>query len=179
MTGALNSNADYAAVLAALRPRGAVWPQDPSSVQEQVLAALAPTAERVDAAAQALLVDSFPATAVGLLPEWEASLGLTQNDEGQPLDIRQGNVVAALTAVGGQSQRVMIDAAAALGATITIQTHAPFRCGFNGCGDPIGGEAWCFAWSIHILENTGSLSSGELLADIQAIAPAETAVFLA
>jgi uncharacterized protein YmfQ (DUF2313 family) len=176
--GSLFSLSDYASILSALMPRGRFWSRDPGSTQQQVLAAFAPTAQRVDAAAQALLEDAFPSTAVGLLPQWESSLGLTLSDAAGTTAQRQANVVAELVAVGGQSGPDFIAFAAELGFTITIERYAPFRCGLNFCGDAIGGEDWCFAWSITVVANTGTLTSGQLLAKIQAIAPAETTVFL-
>jgi uncharacterized protein YmfQ (DUF2313 family) len=176
MTGALYTASDYAAALSALRPRGRVWPTESSSVQQQVLGVLAPTAERLDAAAQGLLIDSFPATAVSLLPEWEESLGLDQAEDSTAQ--RQANVVAQLIAVGGQSKADFIAFAAERGFTIAIQTYAPFRCGIGMCGQALQGTTWCFAWSIEVQVNTGAMTNAELLTAIQAIAPAETTVFL-
>ena len=178
MTPALYASSDYAAALSALMPRGRVWSTDPSSTQQLTLATFAPTAERLDAAAQQLLVDAVPSTTVNLITEWEESLGLVVQDAGLTLQQRQAAVVARLVEVGGQAQADMIAYAATLGATISIQTYAPFRCGFNTCGQPLNGPAWAFAWSIHIIANTGQLTSAALLAAIEAIAPAETTVFL-
>jgi uncharacterized protein YmfQ (DUF2313 family) len=174
---ALNTTADYAQALSNLRPRGRVWPNDPASAQQQILAALAPTAERVDTAAQALLVDAFPSTSVQLLPEWEASLAL--NDAGDSTAQRQANVVAKLVAVGGQSAAAFEAFALTLGFTITIQTYAPTRCSFAECGDSLFGPDWSFAWEVTVVSNTGSMTSAELLAALEVIAPAETIVFLA
>jgi uncharacterized protein YmfQ (DUF2313 family) len=177
MTDALYTTSDYAGALSKLRPRGAVWPDDPASAQQQVLLALAPTAERLDASAQGLLIDAFPSTSVDLLPEWEESLALS--DAADSTSQRQVNVVAKLIAVGGQSAAYFIAYAATLGFTITIQTYAPARCGWSYCGDMIGGEDWCFAWSITVTANSGSMTNAQLLSALQAIAPAETTIFLA
>ena len=179
MTDSLYTTSDYAGAISALRPRGRVWPTDPASLQQQVLAVLAPTAERLDAAAQGLLVDAFPATTANLLTEWEESLGLAQANAGLSSAQRQASIVAHLIAVGGQSKSDFIAFAAGLGATITIETYAPFRSGIGTSGQPMQGPAWAFAWSFTVKSNTGSLSTPELLTALQAIAPAETIVFLA
>ncbi|QAU25393.1 DUF2313 domain-containing protein [Dyella sp. M7H15-1] len=70
------SRADFQSALWALMPRGRAWNRDPGSVQDQVLAAFALSFERTATAALELIADAFPATAIDMIPEWQASLGL-------------------------------------------------------------------------------------------------------
>jgi uncharacterized protein YmfQ (DUF2313 family) len=177
---ALFTQSDYGAALSALRPRGRVWPTDPDSVQVQTLTACAGSFERLDAGAQNLLVDAFPATTVDLLPEWQSSLGLPDPcvGPGATLQQSQAQVVARLTGIGGVSRADYIAYAAALGFTISIVTYTPFRCGFGTCGSPLGGPDWAFAWGVDVTASTQGFADSVLLCEFQALKPAETTVFL-
>lgn len=117
------SQADYAAALMALLPRGRVWPRDAVAVLPQVVGAFAPSLEQLDVDANALLVDAFPPSAVNLLPEWEATLGLPDPCAGPAptIPLRQASVLARFIAGGGQSVPFFIALAATLGYAITIQ----------------------------------------------------------
>ncbi len=114
--------ADYLGALLRLLPPGLAWSRDPDCVRTQALAGLAPTFERVNSDAVGLLIDAFPATAVNLLPEWEAALGLPDPCLGPNPTIaqRQASVVARLANAGGQSVPFFIALALTLGWTITI-----------------------------------------------------------
>ncbi|WP_298281273.1 YmfQ family protein [Acidocella sp.] len=175
----------------ALMPRGAVWPRDEDAVQTAALDALAPTYERSTAAANALLVDAFPSTAVNLLPEWESTLGLPDPviGEGDLISQRQAQVVARLTARGGNmSMGFYIRYAATLGYAITITRFAPFRVGRDAVGQPLYDVAWASAWQINAPQVTLSYFAvgdavGEPLAswgtnilqfELQRVAPAHT-----
>ncbi|HEV2364032.1 MAG TPA: putative phage tail protein [Caulobacteraceae bacterium] len=188
---------DYAAALVALLPRGRVWPAaDPTTTQGQVVASLAPWLKRVDNAAQALLVDAFPASAVDLLPEWEESLGLPDPCAGEAptLQQRERQVVARLTEIGSPSPPAIAAFAAALGFGIAIEEFAPFRAGAGHVGDPLCGEAWAHAWQVLAPLYTvttfqaGRSAAGEPLAtwgnrvlecEIRERAPAHTIVIFA
>lgn len=166
------SEGDYTAALLALLPRGRVWPHDPDATVPTVARGLAPTVQRVDAAGEALLLDAFPATATGLLPEWETSLGLPDECSGPAptLQGRRAQVVARLTALGGQSIPYFTAYAAALGFTITVEEFAPARAGVLRAGDPVYGEAWAHTWRVHAPAETvtyfraGLSAAGEPLA---------------
>jgi uncharacterized protein YmfQ (DUF2313 family) len=133
----------------ALLPTGAVWPRHPGTTQETVLRGLAAGAARLRARARALLVDGFPATALELLPEWEASLGLPDPCAGEAptLQGRRRQVVARLTSRGGQSIPYFLGRAAALGYAVTIEEFTPFRLG-RRLGTRLGGEDWAHAWAV-------------------------------
>ena len=153
MTAVQYTAADYLGALQALLPRGRVWPRDSTAVLTQALGGLAPVYERGTEAALELLVDAFPATADGLLPEWESSLGLPDMCSGMPetIQARQAQVLARFTGDGGQSAGYMQRYAAALGFSgAVVSSYTPFRMGQQRMGCQLGGVAWCSAWSITV-----------------------------
>lgn len=147
---------NYASALQALLPRGRVWPKDVDALQTALCNGLAPSLERVDAAAQFLLQDTFPTTAVELLPEWEESTGLPDPCAGvaPTLQQRQAQVGARLANAGGQSAAFFQTFAANLGFQVTIQAYGPFRCGQSNCIAPIADQTWAFTWAIQASLNT-------------------------
>jgi uncharacterized protein YmfQ (DUF2313 family) len=182
---------DFLAAFQRLMPRGKVWPRDADATQTQALAGLMPTYVRSQDAANGLLVDAFPATAVQLLPEWEYTLGLPDPCAGLSPSIgqRQAQVVARLTGRGkNQSPNFFINFAATLGYAITITQFSPFRSGKSAAGDPANGIAWAFAWQINAPQFTieyfrAGEAAGEPLAswgttvlqcEMQRLAPANT-----
>ncbi|OVE45578.1 YmfQ family protein [Chromobacterium violaceum] len=162
---------DYQGALQRLLPRGRVWPRDPDAVQSKVAAALAQVYGRTHDRANNLLVDSFPAQTFELLPEWEATLGLPDPALGLASTVtgRRQQVVAKLTATGGQSAAYYQSVAAGLGFTISVTNYAPFRCGQSASGQPVGSADWHHTWSITAATNTinhfaaGASASGEPL----------------
>lgn len=189
------SQSDYAQALQALMPTGRVWPRDPDSTQAKVLASLAPSFQRSGAAGLDLLVDAFPATAFGLLPEWEESLGLPDPCAGEAptLQGRRQQVVARFAGTGGQSIPYFVAYAAALGFTVTVTQYAPFRCGQSACGQQLGGPEWAYAWAVNAPPQTityfrtGVSTCGEPLEDwggdvleceMNAVKPAQTTVII-
>lgn len=184
-------NADFQSALWSLMPRGRAWNREPGSTQDQVLAAFAPSFQRASAAAVGLIADAFPATAVDMIPEWQATLGLPDPCAGPAPTIAQKRqqIVARLTNTGGQSARFYIGLAAALGYTVTVTNYAPFRAGQSSAGQQLGTTDWFFTWSINAPLNTvthfsaGQSAAGEPLAmwgnavlqcELQAAAPAHT-----
>jgi uncharacterized protein YmfQ (DUF2313 family) len=147
---------DFLTVLQALMPRGLAWPRDPSSVMTQVLAGLSPTWQRHTEQNNNLLVDAFPATAVQLLPEWEAALGLPDPCAGASptLQGRQAQVVARFAGSGGQSIPYFVQYAQTLGYAITVTEFTPFRMGQQTMGCQLGGPDWAFTWQTNAPLNT-------------------------
>ncbi|NKE43589.1 DUF2313 domain-containing protein [Roseomonas frigidaquae] len=144
------TEAELLAAAQALMPTGPVWPRETGATQTRILAGVAATAARLRARARALLDDAFPASAFYLLPEWEEALGLPDACSGAAptLQGRRDQVVARLTARGGQSRAYFIGVAAALGFPVTIREFAPFRIGGSVVGAPLLGDDWAFAWEI-------------------------------
>jgi uncharacterized protein YmfQ (DUF2313 family) len=134
----------------ALLPRGRVWNQEDGSNQALTIDGLAQIYGQNDGDAVALLADAFPATAVNLLPEWEASLGLPDLCIGAPstLQGRQALVVSRLTNTGGQSVPYFTAFAQAIGYSISIKEFTPFRLGAQRMGSPLGGPEWAYAWQV-------------------------------
>lgn len=173
MTTPVFVDSDYQRALLGLMPPGRAWTRDLDDVQAHTLGAFAPTYRRVGDKGLALLVDGFPATTVGLLPEWEASLGLPDPCAGEAptIQARERQVVARLTNSGGQSIPYLVAFAAALGYTVTITQYQPFRCGQSRCGDQLGGPDWAFAWGANTPPQTityfraGQSACGEPLED--------------
>ena len=172
--------ADFLGALNALKPRGRAWPRDPDAVQTKVLSGIAQSPARIAAAAAGLLVDAVPATATpdGMLPEWEEALGLPDPCQGPSptTQARQGQVVAHLTAGGGDSAPFFIDYAATLGYEITISRNAPFRFGQSCFGSTFGAQGWMFVWTVHASASLGSSDRAVLQCELSAIAPAHTYV---
>jgi uncharacterized protein YmfQ (DUF2313 family) len=141
---------DYATAMASLLPRGRAWPRDPDTMLMALLGALAPTYERSNAAAAALIRDIFPATTTALIPEWEASLGLP--DECTPLgasaEQRRAAILAKFIGGGGQSVPYFISVVAALGIVATISEYAPFRVDHDTVETPLYDDAWWHTWAI-------------------------------
>lgn len=152
----LKTVADYAAALAGLLPTGRVWPRATSSVEQQAIAALAPTPQRAAASAQGLMTDAFPPTAVELLPEWEATLGLPDPCAGPDptVALRQAQVAARFSAGGGQSIPYFISFAKTLGYAITVEQFAPARADALLADEPLYDPDWAFAWRINAPEFT-------------------------
>jgi uncharacterized protein YmfQ (DUF2313 family) len=126
---------DFASAIHALMPRSLVWPTDPTSVQTQVINGLAPTWARHANANDDLLVQALPATAVEMLPEWEAALRLPDPRGGASptLHGRQQQGVARLTNSGGQSVPFFIGYAQSLGYTVTVTEFTPQQSVSNEC----------------------------------------------
>jgi uncharacterized protein YmfQ (DUF2313 family) len=185
------SAADYLGALQKLLPRGRVWPRDPDAQQTAILSGFTPVFARLNARANNLLVDAFPSTTYELLPEWEETLGLPDPCAGAAPTTQQrvAQVVARLTATGGQSVAYYTTVAAALGYAITITQFVPSRFG-KTFGTLFGGTAWAFAWQVNAptftiaaLQFGGSFGTpfaswgnNVLQCELQRFAPAHTIV---
>ncbi|MDR3408479.1 MAG: DUF2313 domain-containing protein [Methylovirgula sp.] len=172
--------ADYAAATVALMPRGRAWvAAEPGLDQAAVVGALAVLWATVDASAENLLENSLPGANTDLLPEWEATLGLTDSIAGLTTQQRSSQVLARFVGTGGQSKPYFIAFAAALGFTIAITTYAPFRAGISTAIDPVYTDDWSFSWGVSVSANASGLANSVLIDQLQTMAPAETAVFIA
>jgi len=185
------TDADFLAALQALMPRGRVWPRDADAIQTKTLAGCAPTYTRLTSRANNVITDGFPASTYELLPEWEAALGLPDPCAGPAPTTQQrvAQVVARLTATGGQSIAYYTAVAAALGYAITVTQFVPSRFGKN-FGTLFGGTAWAFAWQVNAptftvnsLQFGGSFGTpfaswgnNVLQCELQRFAPAHTTV---
>jgi uncharacterized protein YmfQ (DUF2313 family) len=118
-------------ILRILLPIGDAWPRAvPELVRDQVLDGLGLSYDRVRRRALDLVEESDPRTAIEMLPEWEAALGLP--DTCAPLADtvaeRQRRAHAKLIARGGDTIAYFTAVAAALGFAITIEEHQAATC---------------------------------------------------
>jgi uncharacterized protein YmfQ (DUF2313 family) len=147
-----NFNAsDFHQALQNLMPRGRAWSKDPGSIQDKTIACFAPSWQRGSTDALALIVNAFPATALDLITEWQATLGLPDPCAGPaPTLIQQRQqIVARLINSGGQSAPYFIAFASVLGYIVTVTNDAPFRAGQSHAGSHVGNQDWFFTWAIH------------------------------
>lgn len=139
------SQDDFFHALQHLMPRGRAWPRDPDAVQTKLLAGIATSQATAHARQSALLDDAFPATAAGLLPEWEATFGLPDPCIGTPQTVaaRRALVVSRLAArgaiEGSQSVARLVTAAAKLGFTVTIEEFTDAAVDQAVCDQPLYG----------------------------------------
>ncbi len=132
----------YQAMLLRLLPQGRAWPRDRDSVTGQLLGAFGDAAARVERLMLKLLENADPRTAVDLIDQWEAALGLPDTDV-VPADL-DGRLAAAWakeTSTGGQSKPYFIAVAESLGYEVTINGYRP-----GACGDRMGTRCWSTAW---------------------------------
>ena len=171
---------DYANAMRGLLPVGRAWPDDPASVQSQILLALAQTPARIDAAACELLAGSLPGSYPDLIPEWEETLGLPDPTLGAnpTLAQRGASVLAHFIGGGGQSVPYFVAFAAALGFQISINEFVSFRPDISTVETPIYSDAWSFAWGVSVISNSSGLRPSVLIAQFEQMAPANTTVFL-
>jgi len=141
---------DYQNAMLALMPRGRAWSKDPDSVQSIVFSALSRVYERSTSDAINLLTDAFPVSAVSMLPEWEATLGLPDICDGidPAYQARQSHVVAKFAGTGGQSIPYLSGYASKLGYTVTTTEFSPFRFG-RSFGQLLNGDDWAYALQIN------------------------------
>jgi len=153
MTTSTYTAEDYLGALQALMPRGVAWPRGMDAAQTKVLLGLVQTFARSDERARQLLVDAFPQTAVELLPEWEASLGLPDCCGGDAGTItqRQARVVLKLQEPGGMSKPYFLNLASVLGyEDTTITETGPMTCE-STCMSPVSDDdRWRFVWYVNL-----------------------------
>lgn len=104
-----------------------------------------------------LLVEAFPGSTYELLSEWEATLGLPDPCAGvQPtLEGRRAQVVARISAVGGQTIQYFVDYAKSLGYDITITEYTAFKFG-DAFGSPLNSEDWAYTLQVNAPLNSVS-----------------------
>ncbi|NDV11684.1 YmfQ family protein [Crenobacter caeni] len=142
---------DYTEALWALLPPGPAW-----SREDPVLTAWVAVAARrmaaIDVALQRLLAEADPYTALAMLPDWEASLGLPDScSVATPtLAERRAALVARLTDAGGARLARFVQIATALGYPgASTQRFAAHSCELS-CEAPLYSEDWRFSWRLKV-----------------------------
>ena len=141
----------YREQLSALLPPGRAWTRDPGSVLQRLLAAIAGTFARLDAAAANLLVDALPSTAFWLLPDWERALGLPDacSDLAATIPERHAAVVGKLVTAVGASSAEFVRFARLYGVAVRVTTLDRIRADAISGLDTSAGK-WRFVWWISI-----------------------------
>lgn len=141
---------DFLVALQNLLPRGRAWPRDADANLTKLLRGFAKSEGAAHGREIELLTDSFPATAIELLPEWESSLGLPDPCAGAQslLSERQAQIVARLVFAGGQSVPYFVGYALQLGYPITITEYKPRRFG-DRFEAPLYDTAWAYHWQVN------------------------------
>lgn len=163
----------YLAQLQALLPPGAAWPRDREATLTKLLEAVADELAKVNGRADRLVAEADPRSTLELLVDWERVAGLPDSCTGgaATLQERRDELVARLTAVGGQSPGYYIGVAATVGYAIAIEEFKPFVAGIGQCSvDTLnGGHAVRFHWRVAVPDprltyfRTGESQAGDKL----------------
>lgn len=160
--------ASYARQLKSLLPPGPIWDFSPESTLTKLLTALAQELARVDGRAVDLVDEWDPRTALELLPDYEALLGLPDEVVTEiPLTVPERRIVilGRLLARGGASRQYFIELASTYGFNVTIteyfETVNAARCGTMRCGlfRVYDAEA-AFVWQVNVDLSSPGLAGG-------------------
>ncbi len=153
---------DYRQQLYALLPQGSqriLWPTDPDSMLQRLLAGQAQEFARIDDRADALSLEADPRQARETFEDWEASYGLPSAcaPVGQSMADRRAALIARIIDRGGMRAQDYIELAEGLGylgtqvqefreATVEVVTPT----GHTGAviGDDINGADWDLTWRV-------------------------------
>ena len=140
---------DYRRQLAALLPKGIIWPRDGESDLGRFLAALAEELARLDARAEDLVLETDPRQTFELLADWERVCGLPGvcEEVGEAVAQRRASVLARLTSIGGQTPAFFKALAATPGYDIEIVEYAAFTTE-TGVDRPLNDDAWTHTWEV-------------------------------
>ena len=150
---------EYRRLFFSLLPPGMVWPTDPDSAFQRVLAGLAQEPVRVDRRAMDLLAEADPRQAGELFPEWEASFSLPGKcaPAEQSMADRRVALIGRIVGRGGMRGEDYILMADGLGypdteiielAEATMELANGIGPRGAEIGDPMNGEAWLSAWDV-------------------------------
>jgi uncharacterized protein YmfQ (DUF2313 family) len=147
------SVAEFTAMMLAMLPKGAAWPRDPDSATGRRFTAMAQEFSLIDERTNQLLKEMLPGSTVELMPEWEQDYNLPGDciTTVQTSTQRRNALKNRYKFKGHQKKQMFIDAAAALGYTITIteydQNNPGPQADYNGI--PLSGDDWNFVWQIN------------------------------
>ncbi len=136
-----------------LLPRGVVWNRDLAALMTGLVGGSTDSTQAVHAlAANLLQVESDPAQAVQLLPDFERIYGLPDpcTPLAPTLDQQRAALLAKIAATGGQSRAYYISVAAAYGYDVAITEYLLFRASISEAGDPVYNESQIFVWTINV-----------------------------
>lgn len=110
--------------------------------------------DELEGLVEQMLLEMSPATAEGLIADWERTCGIT-TDEEDTFERRQARVIAALRQVGGLSRQYYTDLAASLGHTIEIENYFPFVAGYGVAGEQVAADDIQWQVTIRGLSQSG------------------------
>jgi uncharacterized protein YmfQ (DUF2313 family) len=150
---------DFQAELLGLMPPGSAISKDPESVNGRLMLAIGDGLSEIDALTELLVEEADPRKTMQLLPDWEAAVGLPDPCAGPAptIQARRAQLIARLTAEGGQSIDILEAYMAALGYQVTIQNFHPFTPGISAVGDPrspVCDTSWRFVFQVNAPLNT-------------------------
>lgn len=139
----------YTQLLIAALPPGITVPAA-GSLKWKLLHGIARSLARVDGRVDDLLAESLPRQTSEMVTDWERVAGLPDLCAGQPetLAERRDQIVARLTATGGQSAAYFIGVAAELGYAVTIEEHFTLTCA-DPCDGGLNPWPWPRTWTAH------------------------------
>ncbi|ANM05219.1 Mu-like prophage protein [Rhizobium phaseoli] len=160
-------------------------------------AAAAPIAD-IEVGAEAMMVEADPRSANNLLADFERVLGpdpCGRDLGGLSVADRQKLAHQRWTATGGQSIPYLVQLAANLGVSITIEEFWPSRAGSMRAGRPVRSEGCQFVFRVHVPglvtvvnlkagsgragQRLGSFQLSSIECDIRRVKPAHTQVTFA
>lgn len=157
----LLSQAAYGDLVIQLLPRGLAWR---GAKLWALVQAFAAECARIDAQGLELVTEAFPQTTDQCLPDWERIAGIPA--AAWPAVVpptnaqqRRANLVAKLSAQGGQSRAYLIAVSERMGYTVSGVTdcYTPFAAGVGYAGAPIYDSWWAYTFTV----NVAALPAGE------------------
>lgn len=122
-------------------------------VLDAVLEAVAVLIADVEQGAENLMRETDPRQSNLLLPDFERCLGpdpCGRDLDGLTVEQRQKLAHQRWTAYGGQSIPYMIETAAKLGATVTVEEFWPSKAGFLRAGQRLRPQGCQYVWRINV-----------------------------
>lgn len=122
-------------------------------VLDAVLEAFAYVIADAEQGAEDLMRETDPRQASALLPDFERCLGpdpCGRDLDGLSVEQRRKLAHQRWTAYGGQSIPYMIETAAKLGATVTVEEFWPSKAGFLRAGQRLRPQGCQFVWRVNI-----------------------------
>ena len=143
------------ATYALMPPGPVVWPRDPDSRWGRLLGVIAEERrQRHDRALVLLDSESFPSTALELLPEFEQVAGLPDPCRPLPgtLAQRRAELIDQFFADHVPTKDLMMKLAGQAGWNIEIHEQQDFVAGLSMAGEPVGESD--FVWIVYVLDQS-------------------------
>lgn len=137
---------DHYRMLRLLLPPGQAFAFSDDSQLARLLRGLAVEYARVDETASSLIDEVLPDSTTHLIENWERIAGITAPTA--TIEERRRDVVARLTARGGQTVAYFLELAAAVGVELLLFEHSELIAGFSA-GDYLTNGGWPYAFRVY------------------------------